>query len=133
MFDRIKDGMVTIVKSRLSVIIIAFVILFAVLIQRVFYLQIIKGQSYLDDYKLSIQKTREVQGTRGKIRDCNGNVLAYNKLAYSVTIEDNGSYNNIKEKNKIVNQTVTKIIQIVESHEDTVISDFGIVINAMNQ
>lgn len=53
----------------------------AILVQRVFYLQIVKGQEYLDDYKLQIQKTKEVQGTRGNIYDRNGVLLAYNQLA----------------------------------------------------
>ena len=46
-----------IVKSRLFVTVIAFCVLFAILIQRVFYLQIVKGQYYLDNYKLQIRKT----------------------------------------------------------------------------
>jgi len=100
----------------------------AVLIQRVFYLQIVKGQDYLDNYKLQIQKTKEVQGTRGRILDRNGVVLADNKLAYSVTIEDNGEYSTTKEKNSIINETITKVIEIVESNGDSIIRDFKIVI-----
>lgn len=132
MFNRIKEWIMEIIKSRLFVTVIAFCILFAILIQRVFYLQIVKGQYYLDNYKLQIRKTREVPGTRGNIYDRNGELLAYNELAYSVTIEDNGDYSSmtLKEKNKIVNETVEEVIDIVESNGDTVISDFGIILNA---
>ena len=132
LFDRIKDGIYQLLKSRSFVVIIAFIVLFAVLILKVFNLQIVKGQDYLDNYKLSIKKTKEIQGTRGNIYDCNGNLLAYNRLAYSVTIEDNGEYDTRKEKNKILNETVTKLIDIVESNGDAVISDFGIVLDANN-
>ena len=132
MFNRIKEWIMEIIKSRLFVTVIAFCVLFAILIQRVFYLQIVKGQYYLDNYKLQIRKTREVPGTRGNIYDRNGELLAYNELAYSVTIEDNGDYSSmtLKEKNKIINETVEEVIDIVESNGDTVISDFGIILNA---
>lgn len=132
MFNRIKEWIMEIIKSRLFVTVIAFCVLFAILIQRVFYLQIVKGQYYLDNYKLQIRKTREVPETRGNIYDRNGELLAYNELAYSVTIEDNGDYSSmtLKEKNKIINETVEEVIDIVESNGDTVISDFGIILNA---
>lgn len=132
MFNRIKEWIMEIIKSRLFVTVIAFCVLFAILIQRVFYLQIVKGQYYLDNYKLQIRKTREVPGTRGNIYDRNGELLAYNELAYSVMIEDNGDYSSmtLKEKNKIINETVEEVIDIVESNGDAVISDFGIILNA---
>ena len=132
MFNRIKEWIMEIMKSRLFVTVIAFCVLFAILIHRVFYLQIVKGQYYLDNYKLQIRKTREVPGTRGNIYDRNGELLAYNELAYSVTIEDNGNYSSmtLEEKNTIVNETVGEVIDIVESNGDTVINDFGIILDA---
>lgn len=133
MFDRIKDILQELlhrfVQSRTLILGTVFTVLFLVLVGRCFHLQIIKGEDYLNQYTLSIQKTREVKGTRGNIYDKNGKVLAYNELAYSITIEDNGSYDNRKEKNQILNETVDSIIHIVESNEDTVINDFGIVLD----
>ncbi len=90
LWERIKNTVSNILQSRIFVLIIVFCALSAVLVQRIFYLQIVRGQEYLDDYKLQIQKTKEVQGTRGHIYDRNGNLLAYNELAYAVTIEDTG-------------------------------------------
>lgn len=127
MFERIKDAAYRIVKSRLFVLILAFCILFAVLINRVFYLQIVRGQYYLDNYKLQIRKTREIPGTRGNIYDRNGNLLAYNELAYSVTIEDNITG---EDRNEILNGILDEIITIVEANGDSVISDFGIVLDS---
>ena len=77
-----------------------------------------------EDYELQIQKTKEIEGTRGNIYDRNGNLLAYNDLAYSVTFEYSSDY-----KNKDLNQTVETVIQMVESNGDTVINDFGIVLD----
>lgn len=129
LLDRLKAWVIEIVKSRAFVLMIVFCIMSAVLVQRVFYLQIVKGQEYLDNYKLQIQKTREVQGTRGRILDRNGVVLADNKLAYSVIIEDNGDYDTTKEKNGIINETLMKVIDIVESNGDSIINNFKIVLN----
>lgn len=131
-WERVKSGVSRFVQSRGFVAIIVFCVLSAILLQRVFYLQIVKGQEYLDDYKLQIQKTKEVKGTRGNIYDRNGKLLAYNELAYSVTIEDNGDYDSLKQKNKELNKVVSSVIQMVEANGDTVINNFGIILDNNN-
>lgn len=131
-WERVKSGVSRFVQSRGFVAIIVFCVLSAILLQRVFYLQIVKGQEYLDDYKLQIQKTKEVQGTRGNIYDRNGKLLAYNELAYSVTIEDNGDYDSLKQKNKELNKVISSVIQMVEANGDTVINNFGIILDNNN-
>ena len=132
LWERIKSGIAGIVQSRIFVLIVVFCITSAILVQRIFYLQIVKGQEYLDDYKLQIQKTKEIQGTRGNIYDRNGTLLAYNELAYSVTIEDNGSYDSIAQQNKVLNKTISTVIEMVESNGDTVINNFGIILDSNN-
>ena len=89
-WERIKSGIYELFQRRAVVTAIVFCIMFSILVGRLFQLQIVNGQSYLEDYTLQIQKTRTIQGTRGNIYDRNGTLLAYNELAYSVTIEDNG-------------------------------------------
>ena len=127
--EHIKETVIRLVKSRMFIASVVFCVLFAILVQRVFYLQIVKGESYLNDYKLQIQKTKEVQGTRGRILDRNGTVLADNVLAYSVTIEDNGDYDTTAQKNKELNATVRSVIDIIEKNGDSIINSFGIVLN----
>ena len=90
MFDNIKEFFRTIFRSRLLVAATVMVLLFSVLIFRMFQLQIIKGAEYQDNYTLKIVRERTLNSTRGNILDRNGEVLAYNELAYSITIEDNG-------------------------------------------
>lgn len=131
-WERFKAGITEIFKSRVVVIILMFCVMSAILVQRVFYLQIVKGQEYLDDYKLQIQKTKEVQGTRGNIYDRNGYLLAYNELAYAVTIEDNGEYDDREHKNEELNRVVSSVIRMVESNGDTVIKNFGIILDNNN-
>ena len=133
LLDRMKEWIAGLFKSRTPVLIIVFCILSAILVQRVFVLQIVNGEDYLKDYTLKIQKTTEVQGTRGRILDRNGVVLADNKLAYAVTIEDNGDYDSLQEKNDVINETIGKVIEIVESNGDSIISNFKIVLNDNNE
>lgn len=126
--ERAKELITQLFKSRFFVLIFAFCIMFAILINRLFYLQIVKGDYYLENYKLQIRKTRYIPGTRGNIYDRNGNLLAYNDLAYSVTFEDNipsGS-----KRNERLNGILDEVMQIVESHGDAVISSFGIVLDS---
>ena len=128
MFSRLKEYIAEILKSRFVVLFLFFCVLFLVIIQRLFTLQIVEGEDYLENYTLKIKKTTEVQGTRGNILDRNGEILATNRLAYSVQIEDNGSYEDTKQKNELINETIHRVIDIVESHGDMVVNDFGIIL-----
>ncbi len=130
LWEKIKSSISEIVKSRVFVVMIAFCAMFSILIGRLFQLQIVHGQEYLDGYRLLIQKTRVIQGTRGNIYDRNGVLLAYNELAYSVTIEDNGDYESLEDKNRELNREILRIIGLVEENGDHVISDFKIVLDA---
>ena len=128
--DKLKEKLYQFFQNRIAVVIILFCITSVILVHRLFVLQIVKGQEYFDNYKLQIQKTKEVEGTRGNIFDRNGNLLAYNELAFSVTIEDNGDYDNLKQKNKEINKVITTVIDMVESNGDAVINDFGIILDS---
>lgn len=129
LFNTIKDFFANLFKSRLIVLIAFFSVLSLVLIHRVFVLQIVNGEDYLENYTLSIRRTKEITGTRGNIYDRNGELLATNRLAYSIQIEDNGTYQNTSQKNKLINETLNQVIDMVESNGDSIITDFGIVIN----
>ena len=126
--ERAKKITHHILESRFLVLILVFCIMFAILINRLFYLQIVKGEYYLDNYKLQIRKTRIISGTRGNIYDRNGNLLAYNELAYSVTFEDNIPLG--KSRNDKMNAILEQVLEIVESHGDSVVSNFGVVLNS---
>lgn len=128
MFNSIKEFFASIFKSRLIVLIALFSILSLILVHRLFVLQIVNGQDYLDNYTLSIRKTKVINGTRGNIYDRDGEILATNRLAYSVQIEDNGSYENRTQKNELINETINTVIDMIEKNGDSVVSDFGIVI-----
>lgn len=114
-------------KSRIFPLILVFAILVGVLINRLFGLQIINGESYVKDLSSSIQKDMSVAAPRGRIFDKNGVLLAYNDLAYVVRISDSGKYNNNAEKNEKLNASIDKTLDIIEAKGDTYSNDFPIV------
>ncbi len=126
MFEIIKDYGKKILTSRLFALSVVMIAIFGILLQRIFVLQIIKGQEYLDNYTLLIQKERVTSGTRGNIFDRNGKLLAYNELSYSVTIEDNGVYNSTQEKNRLLNEELNTVIHMIEEKGDKISNDFDV-------
>ena len=127
MFEDWKEAVVSFVTSRIFVLMIVFLAFFGILLGRVFVLQIINGQQYAEDFTMKIKKEVSIASTRGKIFDRNGQILADNVLSYSVTIEDNGTYETTREKQATLNRTILKVLDIVESHGDSAIGDFGII------
>ena len=118
-------------RSRLTVVMTAFCLAFSLLICRLFYLQIIKGEEYAREYELQIRKTKEIKATRGNIYDRNGNLLAYSELAYSITIEDpTSSADSVSERNRTINGILEQVLEIVEEHGDSVINSFGIILDS---
>lgn len=128
MFDRIKDKILNMVLSREFVLILAIFLCCGVLIHRLFTLQIVNGASYLENFQLTIRKERSIPAARGNIYDRNGKLLAYNELAYSVTIED--VYESGRTKNRDINETIHKVIKMIEDSGDEVISDFDIYLDS---
>lgn len=100
-----------------------------VLIGRLFYLQILKGSEFQENYTLLAEREEQLPATRGNIYDVKGNVLATNELSYSVTIKDVGTYSNTKEKNKSINSMLKKIIENLERLGNSLDLDFGITMN----
>ena len=103
MVNKIKEVIRYVLNSRLLVAAVAMVLLFSILLWRMFTLQILYGRKYQENYILKIVKERTLTSTRGNIYDRNGKLLAYNELAYTVTIEDNGTYDSTKTKNLLLN------------------------------
>ena len=126
---RFKKFLKKITLQRTTALILVFVLLSLVLLQRLFYLQVIHGQEYADNFSLQTTRTRTLKSTRGNIYDRNGNVLASNQLSYSVTLEDNGTYSTTRERNLSLNGEIYRIIQIVEENGDSLSSSFHVVLD----
>lgn len=119
---------------RRSTILTAFFVVMAfILVSRIYSLQIIHGEDYANDFSIITTKERSIKSTRGNICDRNGNLLAYNELTYSVTLEDNGSYKSTRIKNLSLNSEIYFLIKMIESNGNTVDSNFHIVLNDHNE
>lgn len=125
----IKDFLKKFFSSRLFVLAAVIILLFAILAQRVFTLQIVNGADYQENFIMLIKKNLSIDASRGNIYDCNGNLLAYNQLAYSVVISDNGNYSSTKEHYKLLNAELAEITGVIKKNGGTIYNDFPIVLN----
>ncbi len=125
----IKEFLKKFFGSRLFVLAAVMAILFTILIIRIFVLQIVKGASYQENFTLKIQKELTIEAARGNIYDCNGKLLAYNELAYSVTIIDSESYDTDAQKNQELNKKLAEVISVINDNGESIYNDFKIVYN----
>ncbi len=131
MFDDFRENFFNMVTSRVFVLILVLACIGGIMINRIFDLQIVHGEEYLDSFQMKIMKERTIKGSRGCIYDRNGNLLAYNELAHSVTIED--IYESGRYKNLNLNTTIYKLINIIERNGDSISSDFKIILDKNNR
>ena len=128
MFRQWKENVLNMINIRVLILTVLFLTLGVVMIYRVFDLQIVNGEGYLNDFQLKTTKERSLASTRGNIYDRNGNLLAYNELAYNVTIED--VYESGRNKNANLNDTIYRLIQMIEKNGDSSINDFNIILDS---
>ncbi len=126
MFDSFKEEIKKFITSRAVLVCAVLIALSCLLVYRLFYLQVINGEVYLDAFKLKIKKEKTIAAARGNIYDRKGNLLAYNELANSVTIED--VYKSGSGKHKAINNTLNTLIDIIEDNGDNVDQDFNIIL-----
>ncbi|MGN0361962.1 MAG: penicillin-binding transpeptidase domain-containing protein [Bilifractor sp.] len=128
MVKKIKAAFIHFFSRRGLVLILFFAALSAVLVLRLFQLQVLNGKKYADSFTVMTTATRTLKSTRGNIYDVNGKLLAGNKLANNVTIEDNGTYNTTREKNLALNGVIYRLTQMIRKNGDTPSHDFHIII-----
>ena len=131
LFNYLKENFFNRINIRLIILSVLFILLGGAMIYRVFDLQIVRGEEYLNNFQLKTTKVRSLASTRGNIYDRNGNYLAYNELAYNVTIED--VYESGRNKNANLNETIYKLIQMIERNGDGIVSDFHIILGDNGQ
>ena len=115
----IKDKLLS---SRLFVVALFYSMIVFILFCKLFNLQIVNGEAYLKDYVAKTEKTVALPATRGNIYDVHGNLLAYNKLAYAVTIQDNGYF----EKDNELNLMIYNLVKLLHNNDEKVIGSLEI-------
>ena len=129
MGTKIKKLIKKIQLKRTTVVILVFIAMAFILIRQIFELQIIQGENYISEFENRITKTRVLKSTRGNIYDRNGEMVASNILSYSLTFEDNGSYETIREKNLTLNGVAYRVLQILSENGDSLSGDFHIALD----
>lgn len=122
----IKDFLKKFFSSRLFVLAAVFIVFFGIILARIFTLQVVNGKSYQENFSLKIQMKQPINAARGNIYDINGKLLAYNELAYSISINDSTTYSSTKEKNKAVNAELAEILTVLKNNGETLNNDFKI-------
>ena len=122
----IKDFLKKFFSSRLFVLAAVFIVFFGIILARIFTLQVVNGKSYQENFSLKIQMKQPINAARGNIYDKNGKLLAYNELAYSISINDSTTYSSTKEKNKAVNAELAEILTVLKNNGEKLNNDFKI-------
>lgn len=126
LLEYLKELLKKVVTSRLFAISLVFVLMYGTLMARLFSLQIVHGEEYQDEYISLTEKVIKTASTRGNIYDRNGNVLAYNELAYNVTVQDIGAFENSAGWNFML----WELVGILNEHGETVKGDLEITADA---
>ena len=104
--------------------ILVYIIGFILIIQ-LFNLQIVNGDEYLEQANSRLTRETTIKAARGNILDCNGNVLAGNKIKYSLKLYKS------KIDEESLNNTILKTINVLETNNDSYKDEFPIIINPL--
>lgn len=129
MLDIFLDYLKKILKSRLLPITIIYFVLFGIIVNRLFVLQIVKGPEIQKNNELKATRQREIKSTRGNIYDCNGKLLASNVLSYAVVMDESDKIETEEQRNAVI----YKLINIIEKNGDTLDNDFYITLNEQGE
>ena len=91
-WDLFREWVKNTLRSRIFWLGIVCTLFLAVLVVRLFQLQILDGAAYYDSYVSRTKKEITTTATRGTIYDRNGVVLAGNEAVYNLTVKDTSEY-----------------------------------------
>ena len=92
------------------------IVLAGVLIFQLYTLQILRGEEFQKEFQSRIRRTVVVRAKRGAIRDVNGKILAETVSTYNITMND--LTDDSTDDNKLLNDRISEIIQIVSDNGD---------------
>lgn len=129
MQEEIKERLKRWLKIRTVPIILIYTAFFIILGNRLFYLQIIKGEKYSKQSVYRTEKVKDFKSTRGSIYDRNHKLLAYNQLSYHVTLQDTGELTKNADKNKVI----YRLIKVIEQNGGTLLNELPLQRNEEEQ
>ncbi len=108
--DKIKE----LIENRDLILILLVIIIGIVFGVRLIELQVISGKIYRELSSKKMLRTVVIEAPRGEIYDRNGILLASSKLGFDVQLYK------AKSENKALNDTILKVINIVEKNGDKI-------------
>lgn len=113
--EKIKQIKIT----RTMILGVGLCFLFALLIGRLYRLQIVDGEKYAENFVLKTKREIRQKGVRGNIYDRNGKPLARNELVYNLTMEDSQTYPGSRERQLSLNGIIYRLLKVLEQNGDT--------------
>ena len=110
-------------KLRFNFLTTVIYILGIVLLLQLFNLQIVHGEEYREQSNTRLTRESTIKADRGSILDKSGNTIVGNSMGFSVDLYKT------KIDDKTLNETILKIITVLEQNGDSYIDDFIINVN----
>lgn len=107
-------------KLRYNIVSAGVYIIGIILLVQLFNLQIVKGKEYREQSNTRLSRESVLQAARGDILDQSGNKLATTKSGYSLELYKT------KIDDETLNNTLLKIINVLEQNQDTYIDNLPI-------
>ncbi|MBR1743255.1 MAG: hypothetical protein IJ733_15575, partial [Lachnospiraceae bacterium] len=124
MLDTLKEYIVAFFNSRLLPVGVIFILLLSILVNRMFELQIVDSEDYNAQTAKLDEKVREISASRGNMYDCNGKLLAYNKLSYNVIYSSDENSSKLTSEQK--NAMIYYLLQLLEENDCSLSLEFYI-------
>ena len=122
-WDLFREWVKNTLRSRIFWLGIVCTLFLAVLVVRLFQLQILDGAAYYDSYVSRTKKEITTTATRGTIYDRNGVVLAGNEAVYNLTVKDTSEYT---KANGDFNEMLLRLIEIVKKYDGTIVTELPV-------
>ena len=107
---RLLDHFLDLCKNRIFVMLCGIIVLFAIIVVRLFSLQVIHGADYEESITASVSKKLPVPAPRGNIYDRYGRPLATNTAAYCVQVDGSVTLEFDKEETQELASALTEAL-----------------------
>ena len=117
---RLLDHFLDLCKNRIFVMLCGIIVLFAIIVVRLFSLQVIHGADYEESITASVSKKLPVPAPRGNIYDRYGRPLATNTAAYCVQVDGSVTLEFDREETQELAAALTEALWTKgETHTDS--------------
>lgn len=111
------------IKFRFNLMTTFIYIIGVILLLQLFNLQIVHGEEYREASNTRLTRESILKATRGSITDSSGNAIAEDTMGFSLELYKT------KSNTETLNNTLLKVVQVLENNGDRYIDDFPIAIN----